>query len=320
MTVGDDFGGVAEVGFGGVPFESLDAPPADAPTSDPTDPTDPGDLNTSLSDAENIGFQGSSDVGADLTGDGLQVGDAAQGLEDLAEGNYDGALGQGGSVLLNLGIGAASSDLPGINGAGAVIGDLIDGNYGNLYGDTEKAGIETGMSIALGAAGTALLGPAGTFIGSAVGDFVGDAVAPAVEDGVSDTLNTGEDIFGDTTSAFENAGSDVESGDLLGAVGDVAIGAADDGGDLLEGAYNLTGDGLEAVGDLGTQTFDLGEDLADDAGEGAEYAGEGVEDAASAVGDAASDVASTVGDGVEDAADDVGDALSDLGDDIEDLF
>jgi hypothetical protein len=259
--------------------------------SDPTQPTDPGDLNTSLSDAENIGVNESSDVGASLTNqDGLQVGDAVSGLEDLAEGNIDGAIGQGGSVLLNLGISAASSDLPGINGAGAIIGDLIDGDYGNLYSDTEKAGIETGMSIALGAAGTAILGPAGTFIGSAVGDFVGDAVAPAVEDAVSDTYDTGKDIVDDTGTAFEDAGSDIESGNVLGAVGDVAVGAADDGGDLLEGAYNLTGDGLEAVGDLGTQTFDLGEDLADDAGEGAEDAGEGIEDAADAVGDAAEDV------------------------------
>jgi hypothetical protein len=318
MTVNEDFGGVAEAGLGGLQFEQFD--PINTPSSDPTDPTDPGDLNTSLSDAENIGFQDSGDLGASLTGDGLQVGDAVQGLEDLAEGNFDGALGQGGSVLLNLGIGAASSDLPGLNGVGAIVGDLIDGDYGNLYGDTEKAGIETGMSIALGAAGTAILGPAGTFIGSAIGDFVGDAVAPAVEDGVSDTLNTGKDIVDDTASAFENAGGDIETGDVLGAVGDVAIGAADDGGDLLEGAYDLGGDGLEAVGDLGTQTFDLGEDVADYAGEGAEYAGEGIEDAASAIGDGASDVVSAVGDGVEDVADAVGDAVDGIGDDIEDLF
>lgn len=299
MTVGEDFGGAADTGLNGVVFEQADAPPIEMASAEPT--PDGGDLNTALSDGENVGFKESSEVGSDLTGDGLQVGDAISGLTDLAEGNVDGALGQAGSVALNLGIGYASSDLPGLNGAGAVLGDLIDGNYGALYSDTEKAGIETGMSIALGAAGTAILGPAGTFIGSAVGDFVGDAVAPAVEDGVSDTLNTGEDVVDDTASAFEGAGSDIASGDVLGAVGDVAIGAAEDGGDLLEGAYDLGGDGLEAVGDLGLQTVDLGEDLADDAGEGAEYAGEGVEDAANAIGD-----------GVEDVADDVGDALEDL--------
>jgi hypothetical protein len=227
-------------------------------------------------------------VGSDLNIDGIGVSDVAEELDDLASGNYAGAAAEG--VSMGATIAGAAIGVPGIDGDTEILEDLLDGNTGALEDDAEKAAIETGTSIALGAVGS-IIGPEGTIIGAAVGDFIGNALAPSIEDAVSDTYDAASNLVDDTVGAFESAGDDLSDGDIVGAAGDVVGGLVDGTGDVLTGAVDLVGDAAEGVGDVVT-----------------------------AVGDVVEAVPDAVEDVVTSAADDVEDAAGDLVDDIEDLF
>jgi hypothetical protein len=249
---------------------------------------------------ESTGTIGS--FGADLSGDNIDVSDIAQGFDDLASGNLDGAAGYGVTVGLDAAL-AAGGIGSGVDGVAQLVEDFLNDDVDKLGGDAEAIGIQTTASIALDAIGDAVAGPLGGAIGGALGEFVGDALTPAVEDVASDTYTMGTDFVGDTVGAFENAGSDLEDGDVLGAAGDVMIGGVDDLGDVATGAYDLAGDALEGGADLVEDTASAVENLPSDLEDVGESALVDAEDVADDIGEGAEDV----GDGIEDVVDDIGD-------------
>jgi hypothetical protein len=218
-----------------------------------------------------IDLSGVSDVVGDVASSGVPLGAAAGAAYDLAEGNYTGAAEEG--VIGGLDVGATALGVPGFDSDISVLNDLVDGNTGAIAGDAETAAIATGAGIIGGAAGS-VLGPVGTVAGAAIGSFVGQAVAPAVKDAVSDTYDTGKDVFDDTTTSLSDAGTALEQGNVVGAVGDVASGAVEDVGDVATGTADLVGDAAEGVGDVASAVGGVADDI-----------GSGVEDVADDIGD-----------------------------------